>query len=118
MTLVSLAPDDLGHILTFITGFMCDHTTKSYKTYSQLLAIYQSCRDTWTPGDDKSNDLSIIGFVNDMTNRKWRGQIAISLGVHEGRVLVVDGIHRGVAYLDCLNGGVPPQDLPRLYLAY
>jgi hypothetical protein len=119
MTLVSLAPDDLGQVLTFITGFMCDHRSKSYKTYNQLLAIYQSCKDTLTPDNDKSEDLRITGFINDMTDGNWRDpNIVIELGVWRDRVLVVGGIHRGVSYLECLNNGVSPQDLPLLFLGY
>jgi hypothetical protein len=118
MTLVSLAPDDLGQLLTFITGFMCNRST-SYKTYCELRAIYQSCKDTLRPDDDKSEDLRITGFINDMTEGNWRDpNIVIGLGIWQGRVLVRDGIHRGVAYVDCLNDGVSPQDLPPLFLAY
>jgi hypothetical protein len=117
VTLVSLSPDDLGQVLTFITGFMCDRST-SYKSYTQLLAIYRSCKDTWRPHDE-SNDLRITDYISDMKYGKWRdANIVIQLGIWQDRVLVVDGIHRGVSYLDCLNDGISPQHLPPLYLGY
>jgi hypothetical protein len=117
MTLVSLSPDDLGRVLTFITGFMCDRST-SFKTYEQLLATYHACKDSSAPYDE-SKDLRITDYISDMTAGRWRDpSIVIVLGVWEGRVLVMDGIHRGVAYLDRVKGGMSPQDLPPLYLGY
>ena len=117
MTLVSLSSDDLGEILTFITGFMCDRSA-SYKTYRQLLAIYHSCKDWWGPYDE-SNDLRITGYIDDMSARQWRDpSVVIALGVWQTRVLVRDGIHRGVAYLHCLGSGTATQDLPPQYLGY
>jgi hypothetical protein len=53
-----------------------------------------------------------------MREGKWHEDIVILLGIWEGRVLVRDGIHRGVAYLDCMDNGISPQDLPYLYLGY
>jgi hypothetical protein len=117
MSVVSLEPADLGRLLTFITGFMCDGST-SYKTYHELLAIYHSCKDTVTPQADKSNDLRITDFITDMKNSAWRDEIVVVLGVWEGRVLVRDGIHRGIAYLACLTDGISVQDLPALFLGY
>jgi hypothetical protein len=116
VTAISLSPDDLGGLLTLITGFMCDRSD-SYKTYCQLLATYRSCRGTWAPHDE-SNDLRITGYVRDMRAGEWRDDIVIVLGIWDSRVLVRDGIHRGVAYLECLENGVSPQTLPALYLRY
>lgn len=95
---------------------MCDRSA-AYKTYSQLLATYRSCRDTWAP-HDASNDLRITHYISDMRAGEWRGDLTIVLGVWDSRVLVRDGIHRGIAYLDCLDSGVLPRDLPSLYLGY
>jgi hypothetical protein len=36
------------------------------------------------------------------------------IGVFDGKVLVVDGIHRGIAYLACLERGIGPERLPAL----
>jgi hypothetical protein len=117
MTLVSLSSGDVGQLVTLITGFMCDRST-SYKTYRQLLAIYHSCKATWGP-HDVSNDLRIAGYVIDMKYGTWRDEkIVLVLGVWNDRVLVTDGIHRGIAYLACLDDGMEPQDLPALYLGY
>jgi hypothetical protein len=118
MTILSLSPDDLGQLLTFITGFMCDDPSSSYKTYDELLAIYRSCKD-WREPQDKSDDLRITPFIKDMKDGKWRDpNIVIVLGIWKNQVLVRDGIHRGVAYLGCFSDGVSPQDLPPLYLGY
>jgi hypothetical protein len=117
MTQVSLSPEDLGQLLTLITNFMCCDPSTSYKTYDELLAIYHSCKDAW-PQDHESKDLRITDFINDMKAGKWRDPIVIILGVYQGRVLVMNGVHRGVAYLDCFKEGMSPQELPLLFLGY
>jgi hypothetical protein len=85
MTQVFLSPADLGQLLTLITNFMCDKGT-SYKTYDEMLAIYNSCKDWWQP-HDHANDLRITGYIGDMASGNWRvSSIAIVLGVWEDRV--------------------------------
>jgi hypothetical protein len=52
-----------------------------------------------------------------MADARWREDVRMRIGVFDGRVLVVDGIHRGIAYLACLQDGAPPERLPPLGVA-
>jgi hypothetical protein len=38
------------------------------------------------------------------------------IGEFGSEVLVVDGIHRGIAYLSCIAAGISPQRLPALHV--
>jgi hypothetical protein len=117
MARIPLTPAGLAQTTTLITGFMCD-PSKSFKTYEQLLAIYHRCKEGWA-SHDASNDLRIANFISDLHDCQWReDDIIITLGVFQGRIVAVDGIHRGVAYLDCIRSGTSIKDLPPLYLTY
>ncbi len=37
-------------------------------------------------------------------------------GVFDGTLLVIDGIHRGIAYLACIERGISPDRLPGLHV--
>jgi hypothetical protein len=36
--------------------------------------------------------------------------------VFDGTTLVIDGIHRGIAYLACIEQGISPERLPALHV--
>jgi len=38
------------------------------------------------------------------------------IGVFDGTLLVIDGIHRGIAYLGCIEQGISPDRLPPLHI--
>jgi hypothetical protein len=84
---------------------MCEKSA-DIKRYADLVEIYDRCHESWH--DDPSDDLRIDKFVEDMKAGSWTGSIVIRF---DGTV-VVDGIHRGIAYLKCVNDGLNPSNLP------
>ena len=46
--------------------------------------------------------------MQDMASSRWRSDVVIRIGVFDGAVLVIDGIHRGLAYLAASRGGSAP----------
>ena len=105
----------LAQMRTLITSFMCDSSTNS-KTYAELVAIFKKCRPKFTPANDPSNDLRILQFQEDMQNGAWTGDILITADIHSD--IVTDGIHRGVAYLRCIENGVSETKLPAVVVQY
>ena len=49
-----------------------------------------------------------------MANNKWKANVVVRIGVFDGTLLIVDGIHRGIAYLACMEKGISPDRLPAL----
>lgn len=96
---------------TFMTTFMVDVTTNR-KTLQELLAIFEACSPTYSP--DPSNDLRTLGFIQDMKNCSWTDDIELILNP-KGEI--IDGIHRGIAYLKCVKDGVSETSLPAVYLS-
>ena len=100
---------ELSSIETFITNFMLDDSRHN-KTYAELLDIFELSYKGMEV--DPSNDLRILLYSEDMENGKWTKDIIIR--IKNG--LVDDGIHRGVAYLRCINKGVSESVLPKVFL--
>ena len=44
------------------------------------------------------------------------GRVVVRIGVYDGTVMLIDGIHRAIAYLSCLAAGIGPERLPALLL--
>lgn len=97
--------------ITLIKNFMCDSSTNN-KTFGDLVKIFGDCKDKFTPETDSSNDLRILKFVDDMKNSKWTDSIRI----HSENGEVKDGVHRGIAYLICINEGVSKKKLPEVFI--
>ena len=51
-----------------------------------------------------------------MTSNRWSSDVVLRIGVFDDTVLVVDGIHRGIAYLACVQDGISPERLPALHV--
>ena len=68
------------------------------------------------PNDDVADDLRVERFKEDMAGRRWRDDVVIRIGEFDGDVLVIDGIHRGLAYLACVESGISPDRLPPLHV--
>jgi hypothetical protein len=107
--------DELGALTTLITSFMCDRST-NLKMYLQLVEIFERCYRSYSANNDESEDLRILIFEDHMRKGLWRGDILLKADIKTG--LVTDGIHRGIAYLRCLAGGVEPEKLPAILLMY
>ena len=108
-----VTPKELAGTLTLIKEFMLERS-KFKKTYSDLVAIFDKSEPEFTknPELDKSRDLRVLRYYSDMREGRWKGNIYVPF--HNGEA--EGAIHRGIAYLKCINDGVSPSDLPRLFL--
>jgi hypothetical protein len=113
MALQPLSASELANTPTLFAGFM-GYVDGRYKTMGQLLAIYRERSGTLDAAEDSADDLRVERFAQDMAGNRWRDGVVMRIGVFDGAVLVIDGIHRGMAYLACLDAGVSPERLPAL----
>lgn len=113
MALQPLSPEELAETSTVLATFMGTEATR-YKTVGQLLEIYRERRRALRVEDDRDDDLRVERFARDMAAARWRSGVVVRIGVFDGTVLVIDGIHRAIAYLSCLAAGVGAERLPAL----
>jgi hypothetical protein len=113
MALEPLSPQALADSPTLFASFM-GYVGRSYKTVGQLLTIYRERGETLRTGEDRADDLRVERFMKDMAGERWKSDVVIRIGVFDGTVLVIDGIHRGIAYLACIDEGISPDRLPAL----
>jgi hypothetical protein len=110
-----LSAEQLAETPTLFNSFM-GHADAGYKTVGELLAIYRERRLTLHPADDSANDLRVDRFMSDMASNRWRDHVLVQIGVFDDTVFVIDGIHRGMAYLACVEHGISPDRLPALHV--
>jgi hypothetical protein len=115
MALKPLSAKELAATQTLFAGFM-GYTDRSYKTFGQLLAIYRERSKTLHAAEDHADDLRVDRFMDDMASNRWKADVIIRIGVFDHTVLVIDGIHRGIAYLACVEEGIIPDRLPALHV--
>jgi hypothetical protein len=113
MALVPLSAEELAQTPTLFASFM-GYAGTSYKTFGQLRAIYRERGKALHAAEDKADDLRVDRFIDDMTSNKWKADVVMRIGVFDGIVLAIDGIHRGIAYLACIEEGISPDKLPPL----
>ena len=113
MALQPLSAAELADTPTLFASFM-GRVGRRRKTVGQLLAIYRERAHTLRDGDDHDHDLRVERFIEDMESNRWRAGVVMRIGVFDGTVLVIDGIHRAIAYLACLERGISPDRLPML----
>jgi hypothetical protein len=113
MALKPLSATELAETPTLFGSFM-GYTDKRRKTIAQLLAIYRERSGTLHPTEDRADDLRVGRFMDDMASGNWKAGVVIRIGVFDGTTLVIDGIHRGIAYLGCIHEGMSPGRLPPL----
>ena len=116
MDLRSVSAGELAAKPTLFESFM-GYVDRRQKTLGQLLAIYRERSVTLDPAEDRANDLRVERFMSDMAGARWRSEVVIRIGVFDGRELVIDGIHRALAYLACIEAGISPDRLPPLQIA-
>ena len=116
MLLKPLSADELAVTPTLFASFMGQRDSRP-KTVGQLLSIYRERSAALEPCEDKDDDLRVERFKEDMASSRWRSDVVIRIGVFDGAVMVVDGIHRAIAYLACVQEGVSPDRLPALQVA-
>jgi hypothetical protein len=115
MALVPLTAEELAQTPTLFASFM-GHVDTSYKTLGQLRAIYRERSRALSVADDGADDLRVERFIEDMASKRWSSSVVMRIGVFDGTMLVIDGIHRGIAYLACIERGISPERLPPLHV--
>ena len=113
MALQPMTPDALAKTPTVFARFMGEGDERN-KTLSELLAIYRVRSKTLEPVEDRADDLRVQRFMDDMANERWRDEVIMRIGIFDGTTLVIDGIHRAIAYLACVEQGISPERLPAL----
>lgn len=116
MALRPISSQELADTPTLFNSFM-GYVDRRYKTFGQLLAIYRERSSALQPADDQANDLRVDRFMRDMAGNRWTSDLVLRIGVFDGTELVIDGIHRGMAYLACVDAGISPDRLPQLHVA-
>jgi hypothetical protein len=113
MALRALSPGELAQTHTLFRGFM-GRAGGNHRTVAELLAIYREQRAAFMPGQDPDDDLRVTRFMRDMASGRWRDVLVMRIGEFDGKVHLIDGTHRGIAYLACLESGVSSACLPAL----
>ncbi len=116
MALRTMSPGELAETPTLFSSFM-GYGEGGHRTFGQLLSIYRERSRAIGPEEDSADDLRVDRFKQDMADRRWRDDVIIRIGEFDGQVLVIDGIHRGLAYLACIESGISPERLPALQVA-
>jgi hypothetical protein len=115
MALKALSANELAQTPTLFASFM-GHMDTSYKTLGQLRAIYRERSMALDAAEDQADDLRVDRFIDDMASDRWKADVVMQIGVFDGTVFVIDGIHRGIAYLACIEEGISPERLPALHV--
>jgi hypothetical protein len=115
MALKALSPRELAQTPTLFASFM-GRAGSGHRTVGQLLAIYRERRAVLATGEDPDDDLRVDRFMQDMAGERWRDDVVMRIGVFGGEVRVIDGTHRGIAYLACVENGVSVRRLPALHV--
>jgi hypothetical protein len=115
MALKPLSAKELAETPTLFASFM-GYVDRSYKTFGQLLAIYRERSKALHAAEDRADDLRVDRFIDDMASNRWKADVVMRIGVFEDTSLVIDGIHRGIAYLACIEEGISPDRLPALHV--
>jgi len=113
MALMPLSAEELAATPTLFASFM-GYMGTSYKTLGQLRAIYRERSRALPTAEDGADDLRVERFIDDMASNRWTSDVVMRLGVFQGTMLVIDGIHRGIAYLACIEDGISADRLPAL----
>jgi hypothetical protein len=115
VALQPLSAPELAQTRTLFASFM-GRSDRSYKTVAELLGIYRERSKTLDASEDHADDLRVDRFMNDMASERWDDDLVVRIGVFDDTVLVIDGIHRGIAYLGCIEDGISPERLPALHV--
>lgn len=115
MALMPLSATELADTPTLFANFM-GYMDRGNKTVGQLLTIYRERSTALRAAEDEANDLRVDRFMHDMASNRWNADVVIRIGVFDGTVLVIDGIHRAIAYLACIEEGISPDRLPALHV--
>jgi hypothetical protein len=115
MALKPLSAAELAQTPTLFATFM-GAVGSGHRTFGQLRAIYRDRSETLDTAEDHADDLRVDRFIDDMASNRWKSDVVMRIGVFGGKVLAIDGIHRGIAYLACIEKGISPSRLPALHV--
>ncbi|HEY4897825.1 MAG TPA: hypothetical protein VII01_17275 [Solirubrobacteraceae bacterium] len=110
-----MSASELAETRTLFASFM-GHTDASYQTLGRLRAIYRERRATIDAAEDRDDDLRVERFIDDMAGERWTDDVVMRIGVFDETPMIIDGIHRGIAYLACVEDGISPERLPALHV--
>ena len=113
MALQALSPRELAGTHSLFRSFMGD-AGAGHRTVGELLAIYRERCGELRAGEDPDDDLRVARFISDMAGGSWTDRLVMRIGEFDGRVHLIDGTHRAIAYLACLESGVGREVLPAL----
>jgi hypothetical protein len=113
MALQPMTPAALAESPTLFARFMGEGDAHN-KTVRELLEIYRERSKVLHAAEDRADDLRVKRFMDDMANERWRDEVIMRIGVFGGTTMVIDGIHRAIAYLACVEQGISPERLPTL----
>ena len=113
MALQPISPEELATTPTVFASFMGDVDSRR-KTVPELLDIYRSRAWRLSAEQDPDDDLRVGRFMAAMADSRWREEVVVRIGVFNDEVLVIDGIHRAMAYLACVQAGLGADSLPPL----
>lgn len=116
MALKALSARELADTPTLFASFM-GYVDRRYKTVGQLLAIYLERSRALAAGEDGDDNLRVARFIEDMVAERWHADVIMRIGVFDDKPLVIDGIHRGIAYLACIEKGIGAERLPALQVS-
>lgn len=114
MALRTMTAQELAGTTSVFGSFMGCRAGAGRRTIGELLAIYRERRAEVEAMGDPDDDLRVGRFMRDMADERWREEVVMRIGVFDGEVHVVDGTHRAIAYLGCLQEGVGSEHLPAL----
>jgi hypothetical protein len=115
MALQPLSARDLASTPTLFGSFM-GHAGTSRKTVGELLEIYRERSAALAAAEDRADDLRVGRFMDDMASQRWEADVVVRIGVFDEVVFAIDGIHRSIAYLACIEQGISPDRLPALHV--
>jgi hypothetical protein len=100
MALQPLSARELARTPTLFASFMGKVGVR-YKTVAELLAIYRERSGALLSDKEVGDHMRVDRFMADMAGDRWRDDVVVRIGVFDEAVLIIDGIHRAIAYLAC-----------------
>jgi hypothetical protein len=113
VALQALTPGALAATPTVFASFM-GNAGGPFKTVAELLDIYRERSAALGAANEPCEHLRVQRFMRDMASDGWTDGVVMRIGVFDDKVLLIDGIHRAIAYLACIQDGVATDRLPAL----
>jgi hypothetical protein len=115
MALQTLSAGELAGTPTVFSSFMGQPGT-GFKTVDELLDIYRARSAALCAAGGQCEHLRVERFMHDMASARWKDAVVMRIGVFDETTLLIDGIHRAIAYLACIEDGIAADRLPALHV--